>query len=196
MSETNPNKRGGQRPGAGRKVGTGQFGESTQPIRVPVSLLPFVKGLLSRIGKQLDGLNILPFTDQPTALSLPLFGSKIPAGFPSPADDHLEATIDLNQHYIRHPSATFFVRVQGHSMNGAGIHNGDMLVIDRSLEAKSGSIVIAIVNAELTVKRLVFNGDEVWLMPENPEFEPIQINEDMELHIWGVVAHVIHSFTG
>ena len=141
-------------------------------------------------------LPILVLNPHLTSVALPLFTSKVPAGFPSPADDHLEATIDLNQHYIRHPSATFFARVQGHSMNGAGIHNGDMLVIDRSLEAKSGSIVIAVVNAELTVKRLVFNGDEVWLMPENPEFKSIQISEDMELHIWGVVAHVIHSFTG
>ncbi len=141
-------------------------------------------------------LPILESSQFPTWVDLPLFASKIPAEFPSPADDHLEATIDLNRQYIRHPAATFFVRVQGHSMIGAGIHCGDMLIVDRSLEAQSGSIVIAVVNAELTVKRLVMNGDEVWLMPENPEFEPMQICEGMELHIWGVVAHVIHSFAG
>lgn len=78
-------------------------------------------------------------------------------------------------------------------MIGAGIHDGDMLVVDRSLEAKSGSIVIAVINGELTVKRLVMNADQVRLMPENPEFDPIQICDGMELHIWGVVAHVIHS---
>ncbi|MFZ2312573.1 MAG: translesion error-prone DNA polymerase V autoproteolytic subunit [Methylobacter sp.] len=89
---------------------------------------------------------------------MPLFASKIPAGFPSPADDHLEATIDMNQQYVRHPAATFFVRVQGTSMIGAGIHNGDLLVVDRSLEAQSGSIVIAVVNGELTVKRLMIKG--------------------------------------
>ncbi|OAI14664.1 peptidase S24 [Methylomonas lenta] len=126
-------------------------------------------------------------------LDLPLFGSKIPAGFPSPADDHLEATIDLNQQYVRHPAATFFVRVQCHSMINAGIHNGDMLVVDRSLEAKSGSIVIAVVNGELTVKRLIKNLEGVWLMPENPDFQPLQIRDSMELHVWGVIAHVIHS---
>ncbi|MGZ6518108.1 MAG: LexA family protein [Bacteroidia bacterium] len=138
-------------------------------------------------------LPIFGLSQFPTLVDLPLFASKIPAGFPSPADDHLEATIDLNQQYIRHPAATFFVRVQGHSMIGAGIHDGDMLVVDRSLEAQSGSIVIAVVNGELTVKRLVINLDGMWLMPENSEFQPMQICEGMELHIWGVVAHVIHS---
>jgi len=141
-------------------------------------------------------LPILELSQFPTFVDLPLFASKIPAGFPSPADDHLEATIDLNRQYIRHPAATFFIRVQGHSMIEAGIHNGDMLVVDRSLEAQSGSIVIAVVNGELTVKKLVIDGDEVWLRPENPEFEPMQIKDGMELHIWGVVAHVIHSFSG
>ncbi|WP_081906302.1 LexA family protein [Methylobacter tundripaludum] len=139
---------------------------------------------------QLPIFELAPF---PTQVDLPLFAFKIPAGFPSPADDHLEATIDLNQQYVRHPAATFFVRVQGNSMIKAGIHSGDMLIVDRSLEAQSGSIVIAVVNGELTVKRLVINGDDVWLMPENPEFQPLQISEGMELHIWGVVAHVIHS---
>ena len=138
-------------------------------------------------------LPILELSPFPTLVGLPLFASKIPAGFPSPADDHLEATIDLNQQYVRHPAATFFVRVQGYSMTGAGIHNGDMLVVDRSLEAQSGSIIIAVVNGELTVKRLMIDGDAVWLMPENPDFQPLQISEGMELHIWGVVAHVIHS---
>jgi DNA polymerase V len=138
-------------------------------------------------------LPILELSQLPTLVSLPLFGSKIRAGFPSPADDHLEATIDLNQHYVRHPAATFFVRVQGTSMIGAGIHSGDMLVVDRSLEAKSGSIVIAVVNGEMTLKRLLLSGDEVWLMPENPDFQPLQILDGMELQLWGVVAHVIHS---
>jgi DNA polymerase V len=138
-------------------------------------------------------LPILKLSHFPTLIGLPLFAHKIPAGFPSPADDHLEATIDLNQQYIRHPAATFFVRVQGNSMIGAGIHNNDMLVVDRSLEAKSGSIVIAVINGELTVKRLLMDGNEVWLMPENQEFQPLQITDGIELHIWGVVAHVIHS---
>jgi SOS-response transcriptional repressors (RecA-mediated autopeptidases) len=126
-------------------------------------------------------------------LELPLFTFKVPAGFPSPADDHLEASIDLNQQYIDHPAATFFVRVQGHSMKDAGIYSGDMLIVDRSLEPKSDSIVIAVVNGELTVKRLVIENQQVWLKPENTDYEPLQITEEMDLHIWGVVAHVIHS---
>jgi DNA polymerase V len=138
-------------------------------------------------------LPILELSQLPTLVNLPLFGSKIRTGFPSPADDHLEATIDLNQHYVRHPAATFFVRVQGTSMIGAGIHSGDMLVVDRSLEAKSGSIVIAVVNGEMTLKRLLLSGDEVWLMPENPDFQPLQILDGMDLQLWGAVAHVIHS---
>lgn len=128
-------------------------------------------------------------------LELPLFTSKVPAsfGFPSPADDHLEASIDLNQQYVQHPAATFYVRVKGHSMKDAGIHSGDMLIVDRSLEAKSDSIVIAVVNGELTVKRLVLENQQVWLKPENADYKPLLITEEMDLHIWGVVAHVIHS---
>lgn len=138
-------------------------------------------------------LPIYELSQFPIRIDLPLFACKVPAGFPSPADDHLEASIDLNQQYVRHPAATFFVRVQGHSMTSAGIHNNDMLVVDRSLEAQSGSIVIAVINGELTVKRLLLDEDKVWLVPENPAFQPVQIMEGMELHIWGVVAHVIHS---
>jgi DNA polymerase V len=130
----------------------------------------------------------------PTLVDLPLFGSKIPAGFPSPADDHLEATIDLNRQFVRHPAATFFVRVKGFSMIKDGIQDGDLLIVDRSLEAQSGSIVIAVVNGDLTLKRLLIEGTEVWLMPENSEFQPLQMTDGMELHVWGVVAHVIHSF--
>lgn len=136
---------------------------------------------------------LLAYDRAPLFLNLPLFASKIPAGFPSPADDHLEAGIDLNRQYVRHPAATFFVRVQGCSMIGAGIHDNDMLVVDRSLEAKNGSIVIAVVNGELTVKRLLIKDEGVFLMPENPDYEPIPIRDPMELQIWGVAAHVIHS---
>ena len=138
-------------------------------------------------------LPILKPSEVPSLVNLPLFAAKVPAGFPSPADDHLEASIDLNLHYIKHPAATFFVKVQGDSMLNAGIHNGDTLIVDRSLEAQSGSIVVAVVNGDLTVKRLRLEGDEVWLLPENEKYAPISIKEGVELHIWGVVAHVIHS---
>jgi len=138
-------------------------------------------------------LPILALSQLPTWVELPMFGSKIPAGFPSPADDHLEATIDLNRQYVRNPASTFFVRVKGHSMIGAGIHDSDMLLVDRSVDAQSGAIVLAIVNGEFTLKRLVIENDDVWLMPENPEFQPVKITEGMDFQIWGVATDVFHS---
>lgn len=132
-------------------------------------------------------------SESPVPIRLPLYACKVPAGFPSPADDHLEASLDLNQRYIKHPAATFFVKVQGDSMIDAGIHNGDTLIVDRSLPAQSGSIVVAVVNGELTVKRLLLDKNGAWLMPENAQYLPMLLKEGLELHIWGVVAHVIHS---
>ncbi len=113
---------------------------------------------------------------------------------PLPADDHLEDSLDLNEHLVQHPAATFFVRVQGDSMTGAGIHHGDLLVVDRAREAKPGAIVVAVINGELTVKRLKIESDRVWLMPENPCYPPLEIRDGMELVIWGVVAHAVKSF--
>ncbi len=124
----------------------------------------------------------------------PLYAARISAGFPSPADDHLEKELDLTEHLIRHPAATFFVRVQGDSMTGAGIYNGDLLVVDRALEPKSGTIVIAVINGELTVKRLFKNENKTLLLPENPRYPPIEIKEGSDLAIWGVVAHSVRSF--
>jgi DNA polymerase V len=193
MTEPTPLRRGGPRAGAGRPHGSGLYGELTQPVRVPVSLLPPVRALLAGARKHPGSLPVLGVPDHPTVLPLPLYGSRIAAGFPSPADDHLEDTLDLNEHLIKHPAATFFVKVQGESMIGAGIHHGDMLVVDRSEDAKSGAIVIAVVNGELTVKRLKIESDRIWLMPENPNYAPLEIREGMELVIWGVVIHVIHS---
>ena len=161
------------------------------PLRQQQSVTQNDRGLLTSDHLQLPLRKLNPL---PTLVDVPLFGSKIPAGFPSPADDHLEATIDLNRQFVRHPAATFFVRVKGFSMIKAGIQDGDLLIVDRSLEAQSGSIVIAVVNGDLTLKRLLIEGTEVWLMPENPEFQPLQMTDSMELHVWGVVAHVIHSF--
>jgi len=126
-------------------------------------------------------------------ISLPLYSCRIAAGIPSPADDGIENTLDLNEYLIQAPAATFFVRVQGDSMQNAGIYDGDLLIVDRSLTACSGKIIIAALNSELTVKRLKQENQEVWLMPENPAYQPIQVTEDLEFHIWGVVTNVIHS---
>jgi DNA polymerase V len=114
------------------------------------------------------------------------------AGFPSPADDYIECKLDLNTHLIQHPSATFFVKAAGDSMKNAGIDSGDMLIVDRSLEATHGKIVIAAINGELTVKRLSHQQGKIQLLAENPDYEPILITDDLELVIWGVVTYVIH----
>ncbi len=123
----------------------------------------------------------------------PLFLAKISAGFPSPAEDYIDKNLDLNEYLIKHPSATFFVRVAGNSMINAGIHNGDILVVDRALEPADNKIIIAVINGELTVKRVRKARDRLYLMPENDDFKTIEVTEEMDFQIWGVVTHVIHS---
>ncbi len=125
--------------------------------------------------------------------SLPFFVAKISAGFPSPAEDYIERKLDLNEYLIKNPSATFFVKVSGNSMINAGINDGDILVVDRSHDAADNRIVIAVVNGEFTVKRLLKKNSKMFLMPENENFKPIEINETMEASIWGVVTYTIHK---
>lgn len=123
----------------------------------------------------------------------PVAGTRVEAGFPSPADDYLEGALDLNRHLIRNPVATFFLRVSGESMTGAGIFPDDLLIVDRSVEPRSGHIVIAILDGEMTVKRLWIEKGRVELRAENDAFPPIRLSGVMDLDIWGVVRHVIHS---
>ncbi len=125
-------------------------------------------------------------------LHMPLFLDVVIAGFPSPAQDFIERTLDLNELCIQKPAATFFVRAQGDSMIDAGIFPGDILVVDRSLQAEHGDIVIAGFNAELTVKKLQLR-PHPRLLAMNPAYPPIDIPEETELEIFGVVIHVIHS---
>lgn len=168
--------RGGKRLGAGRRAGTGKFGEATQPLRVPMSLVEPVLAFLDAKGH-----------------TYPLYASRVQAGFPSPADDYMEGQLNVHSLLVKHPAATFFVRVQGDSMIGAGIHEGDLLVVDRSLTATSGKVVIAVVNGELTVKRLHQTATATQLLAENPNYPPILITEASEFTIWGVVTNVIHA---
>ncbi|KTD72805.1 LexA family protein [Legionella tucsonensis] len=163
--------RGGKRVGAGRPKG-----EVTKAIRVPVSVLAEFERLK-------DGPNY----------QLPVFSSKVQAGFPSPVDDYIEGYLDLNTKFIRHPSATFVLQATGDSMIEAGIFSGDWLLVDRSIEVADGHIVIAAVNGELTVKRLSKRQDRVQLLPANPKFKPIDITQDCEMVIWGVVTLVLHE---
>lgn len=167
---------GGTRKGAGRRPGCGKFGEKTKPIRIPESM---INPVLSYISNQ--------------CYQLPLYASSVSAGFPSPADDHIDIKLDLNEHLIRHPAATYFVRVQGDSMKNAGIQDGDLLVVDRSLEPQNGKVVIAVLNGELTVKRLHKTKGKIMLVPENDRYAPIEITSEHELIIWGVVTTVIHT---
>ena len=123
---------------------------------------------------------------------IPLYNS-IAAGFPSPAEDHMDSSLDLNQHLIKHPSSTFYVYARGDSMVSAGISDGDMLIVDRSLEATNDSIVVAIINGEFTVKSISKVNEHLYLMPHNTSYNPIEITEEMDFEIWGVVTHSIHS---
>ncbi|WP_272701548.1 LexA family protein [Desulfovibrio sp. Fe33] len=126
-------------------------------------------------------------------LAVPLAGETVPAGFPSPAEEYLEKRLDLNEHLVARPEATYFVRVSGDSMIGAAIHHGDLLVVDRSVEPKPGNVVIALVDGEFTVKRLRRTPFGLELAPENPEYTPIQLNDDTDFLVWGVVLHVVHK---
>lgn len=133
------------------------------------------------------------FPDLKTKSEVPLFAVPIQAGFPSPADDFLEKTLDLNKYLIKHPAATFFVKVQGSSMEDANIFPGDILVVDRSYKAEDGSIIIAVLNGEFTVKRIKTDKGKVYLLAENKSFSPIEISPEMDFEIWGVVTYIIHK---
>jgi DNA polymerase V len=130
-----------------------------------------------------------------SVLKIPLFLERVSAGFPSPAEDYVEKTLDLNELCIQHPAATFFVRVQGESMTEAGIFPGDVLVVDRSLQARHGDIIIASLETEMTVKQLHLSPPPARLLPRNRGYKPIVIGDDMVLEVFGVVTNVVRSFT-
>ena len=128
----------------------------------------------------------------PTNIDRPFYQG-IAAGFPSPADDHHEGVLDIHDYVVKNPSATFFMRVEGLSMTGAGIYPDDVLVVDRSVPPRDGCIVIAVLNREFTVKRLYRRGKTIKLLPENSDFRPIEIVEGDEFSVWGVVTCVLHK---
>jgi len=167
---------GGYRVGAGRPAGSGKFGVPTKPIRIPTDRVDEVLQFIAE-GK----------------VSCPLYASTVKAGFPVPAEDYEEEYLDLHTHLVQRPASTFFLRVSGDSMKNAGIFNGDLLVVDRSLEPNSGKIVIAAVNGELTVKRLEKSKEGLRLIAENPDYPPIIVEASDHMHIWGVVTHAIHA---
>ncbi len=200
MTSTNPIKartHGGKRPGSGRKA---KFGEPTTLMRVPESakatVIEFLTGLTEQRKIETSWpSHLVPIkqADNPTAFKVPLFGHTIRAGFPSPADDYVADTLDLNEHLMPRKEASFLLRAKGESMLGVGIHDGDILVVDRSLNATDGRVVIATLDGQFTVKTLEKKRGKIRLLPANPSFEPIEIKDEQELQIWGVVTRVIHS---
>ncbi len=212
-------KRGGLRQGAGRKKGSGKFGEPTKVLRVPESKVSEVRAWLDLSNGQNrtdvktcprpeSGLGIsihkskqdcseftwyLPANDV-DIIELPLYSHKVVAGFPSPADDYIEERLDLNKKLVRNKEATFLLVVQGDSMQNIGIKDGDTLIVDRSLEPKDGKIVIAALDGELTVKRLSMKSTGTWLVPENDDYPPILVKEESDIVIWGVVTSAISQF--
>ena len=135
-----------------------------------------------------------PIARDSSASGVVSFQSPVPAGFPSPAQDYIEDVLDLNRHLIRagHEDATFVLRVSGWSMLGAGIHDGDEIIVDRAVTPAEGRVVVAVVNGELTIKRLKFVEGSPVLAAENPHFKDITFKEGEELMIWGVVTRVLH----
>jgi DNA polymerase V len=166
---------GGSRKGAGRPKGKGKYqGEPTKAVRLPISIIAAIKA-----GK-------FPSL-------LPLYLSKVSAGAPLPSEDELSENIDLHNYLVKRPASTFLVRANGLSMLNAGIHENDMLIVDRSITPTDGKIVIAAIDGQLTVKRLKKSAKKIILLAENPDYPSIEVNEENNIHIWGVVTNVIHS---
>ena len=138
------------------------------------------------------GISEIYIPDLSTKCERPLFMVRVEAGFPSPAEDYVEGKLDLNKRLIKHPAATFFVKVTGDSMIKAGIHPDDILIVDRSLEPTDKKVVIAVINGDLTVKRIRIIKGKYYLMPENEDYETLEIREEMDFEVWGVVTNVIH----
>ncbi|CAO4843627.1 MAG: LexA repressor [Holosporales bacterium] len=185
---------GGKRIGAGRKKGSNIYQEPTKPVRVPVSYVEPLSQFLKMLSimRQQD----VPFSFVANCLQnvpIPLFESKVQAGFPSPSSDAIDQTLDLNQHLIDHPHTTFFFKVVGDSMIEAHIQEDDLLIVDRSLSAKNNDIVIAFVDGDVTVKRLIIQSDGVFLKPENKNYPLIPVSNPSDLIVWGVVTSVIHK---
>ena len=167
---------GGKREGAGRPRGQGKYGETTKPLRVPESLVEDVLDYSNKKGYK-----------------IPFFGSSVAAGYPSSSEDHIEEIIDMNRYLIKNPQSTFCVKVSGLSMIQSGIYKGDVLLVDGALEPTAGKVIVAALDGMLTVKKLNIINNQFFLIPDNPDFDPIPIVESNNLKIWGVVTHVLRS---
>jgi len=154
--------------------------------------LPFYPSIIMKLTIQPPTI-MLPEMGN-SSIRMPLFSHKVAAGFPSPADDYIEGWLNLNEYLVPHQEATFFVRAKGNSMVGAGIFDGNLLVVDKSLIPSSGNIVIAVIDSELTVKRLLKDNGKIVLKAENARFKDIELKEGQELKVWGVVTATVRKF--
>jgi len=195
--------RGGKRPNAGRKAGTGKFGEPTAVLRVPASQKPAIIDFLAAYQQKQMLEDVIEISSRmlpairPTLVSIPLFNSKVPAGFPSPADDHVEKRLDPNEFLIDQADATFFVTIQGESMLDVGLMPGDKAVVDRSKIASVGDIVLAVVDGDFTIKILSRKKDgHPRLLPANStgKYQAIEITENTQFEVWGVVTGSFRRF--
>ena len=186
-------QRGGNREGAGRKP---LYDEPTKVVRVPESRVIEIKNYLAGSTKtKFNDVASITLVNPSSVMSIPLASEKVAAGFPSPAQDYVDKTLDMNEHLIQNEAATFIVKVASLSMRDAGIEIDDELIVDRSIEAKHEDIVIALIDNEFTVKRLMIEGDDNrWLKAENPEYSDIHLQDGQEMVIWGVVTFVIKPF--
>ncbi len=188
-SEKPAGQHGGARAGAGRKA---IFREVTKPVRIPLSQVSAVRAFLHARLFAEAAITPLPVQLAATSQPLPVFASGVRAGFPSPADDHAEPGLDLNE-LVENPAATFCAWAEGDSMIDLGILDGDLMIIDRSLTARHDDVVVADLNGAFTVKRLIHKTGQSFLMPANPDYPPIPISPEDEVRIWGVVVRVIHD---
>lgn len=185
----------------GRPKGRNAYGEATVPLRIPKSKVTQITDYLkqSALTKSSDTLDFYEHLRQVSApevgVELPLYSSKISAGFPSPCDDHIAKRLNIHDYLVDQEEATFLVTVTGLSMRDAGLLPKDVVVVDRSKNATIGNIILAVVDGEFTIKQLTLgkNGHPV-LLPANPDFKPIEIKDGMDFEIWGVVTGSIRKY--
>ncbi len=201
MEKDTQNIRGGKRLNAGRKAGSGKYGEPTSVVRVPESQKDKIVSYLSHYQERKNILassnigSILPPALDPISLALPLFTSKVRAGLPSPADDHVEKRLDVSEYLIKQADTTFFATITGDSMRDAGLLSGDKAVVDRSKQASIGDIVMAVIDGEFTIKTLgKTKAGAPRLVPANADYPVINITEEMSFEIWGVVTGSFRRF--
>jgi DNA polymerase V len=185
----------------GRPKGINAYGESTVPIRIPQSRVSLINDYLSRCAfkKSIDAIDLQEHVKRAqvpeTSLELPLYSVKVAAGFPSPADDHVEKRLNIHDYLISQEDSTFMVTIAGHSMRDAGLLPKDIAIVDRSRTAAIGNIVLAVVDGEFTIKQLArTETGKPLLLPANPDYKPIEIKEGMAFEIWGVVTGSIRKY--